>query len=88
MDKRKTRRLDRIGNGPEPEPEPEEVGKWEGRDRTTKKGHCTRRGDDEYDDYAPHHPESETAAASFDSKLAIRFAFGPRYAELPPRSTG
>ena len=41
------------------------------------------RGNGYYDEYAPPHPESETAAASFDSKMVIPFAFWPRYARLP-----
>ena len=100
MDKRKARRLDRIVNGagegadPDPEQELEEAeeaeeeGQWEGMERTTTKGHCTGRGDNYYNDYTPPHPDSEAAAALFNSKLGIPFAFGPRYAGSPPRSRG
>ena len=41
----------------------------------TTKGRRTGRGDDEYDDYAPPHPESESAVASSDLEPAIMFTF-------------
>ena len=50
--------------------------------------HRTVRGNNNYDDYAPPHPKSEAAAASSDLEPEIPFAFGPRYAVLPPRSRG
>ena len=91
MDIKNPRRLDRIDNravaGAEPE-EAEEEGQWEGRERTTTKGHCTGRGDDDCNYYAPPHPDYEAAAASIDSNLAIPFAFGPRYVGSPLRSRG
>ena len=91
MDKRKARRLYQIGEGTgvktEEEKDAEEEGWWEGRYMTTKKGHCTVRGDDYYNNYAPSHPESETAAPS-DLEPAITFAFGPRFVDAPPISRG
>ena len=68
--------------------EAEDWGRWEGRDRTTIKGYCTGRVEDDYDNYAPPHPESEAAIASSDSKLVISFVFGLRYAGSPLRSRG
>ena len=44
------------------------------------KGHCTVRGNDDCDDYAPPHPESEAAAASSDLEPAIPFVFGGKEA--------
>ena len=46
------------------------------------------RVDNDYDNYALTHPESEAAAVSSDSKLAITFALIPRYAGSAPRSRG
>ena len=69
MDKIKKRILDQIGNRVgagvdlEEAEEAEEEGWWEGRERTTTKGHCTGRDGDEYDDYALPHPESEVDVA-------------------------
>ena len=53
-----------------------------------KMGHYTGRVGDEYEDYAPTHPLSETAATSSDLEPEIPFVFGPRYAGLSPRSRG
>ena len=43
-------RLDQIGNGAgentEEAEEAKEEGWWEGREKTTTKGHCTDRGDE------------------------------------------
>ena len=64
----------------------EEESKWGGIERTTTKGHCTGRGDDDCDNCSPTHPVSEAVAASFDSNLVIPFTFGPRYEGSPPRS--
>ena len=58
----------------------EEEGRWEGRERTTKNYHCTVRGDDDYDDYAPPQLESEAAVTLSDAETVIPFLFGPRYA--------
>ena len=44
-----------VGADPEGGEEAEEEGRWEGRDRTTTKGHHTDRGDDDYNDFA--HPQ-------------------------------
>ena len=68
--------------------EAEEEGRWKGRERATTKGHYMVRGDNDYNDYAPPHPESEAAAVLSDSKPEIPFVFGPRYAGLPPISRG
>ena len=92
MDKRKPRRLywigERAGAEPEEAEEAEEEGLWEGRKRMTTNRKCTGRGDNDYNDYAPPHPESEAAAASYDSYLAIPFASGSRYAGSPPIPRG
>ena len=37
-----------------------------GEVKDDKKGHCTVRGNDDYDNYEPPHLESEAAAASPD----------------------
>ena len=42
------------------------------------------RGDNDYDNYAPPHPDSEAAVASFYSLTVISFAFRSRYAGSPP----
>ena len=39
------------------------------------KGRCTGRGDDDWDNYYPTHPDSETVKASSDLETAILFAF-------------
>ena len=46
------------------------------------------RGEYDYADYAPHHPESEAATELYDSDPEIPFRFGPRYAGLYPISRG
>ena len=81
------RRLYLIGDGAWAGAEPEEAdeeGRWEGRERTTTKAHCMVRGDDDYNEYAPPHPESEASAVWYNSGTEIPFAFGPRYAGSPP----
>ena len=42
--------------------------------------HCTGRGNNDYDEYALPHPDSEAVAASSDLEPEIPFVFGPRYA--------
>ena len=54
----------------------------------TTKGLCTDRGDDEYNNYVPIHPEYYEVAAPFDSDPLIPFVFGPRDVGLPPRPIG
>ena len=61
---------------------------WEERQRTTTKGNCMVRGNNDYGDYASSHPESEAAAALSDLEPEIPFTFGPRYAGTPPISRG
>ena len=46
------------------------------------------RGNDDYDEYAPPHPDSEAVAASSDLEPVILFAFRPRYSFLPLISRG
>ena len=43
------------------------------------------RVDNDYDNYALPHPDSEAVAVSSDSEPVIMFAVGPRYAGSPPR---
>ena len=91
MDKRKARRLDRIGDGEGAGEDPvkaEEERRWEGWEKKTTDGNCTGRGDNDYGDYAPPHLEYESAVALYDSEPTILFAFGPRYAGSPPKSKG
>ena len=45
-----------------------------------KKGNHPCRGDDDYNDYTPPHPEYDAAAVLSDSEPAILFAFGGKYA--------
>ena len=52
------------------------------------KGNCMGRGDDDYDDYAPPHLDSEEVAASSDLEPAIPFMFRPRYVYAPPTLRG
>ena len=59
----------------------QEEGCWEGREKTTKKGLRTVRGNGDKDnDYSPTHPELEVAAALSDSDTAIPFTFGSKQA--------
>ena len=73
--------------GAEPD-EAEEEAWWEGRERATIEGYCTVRFDDDYEDYAPPHPDSDAVATASDLELVILFAFGPRYVRSPPISRG
>ena len=66
--------------------EEEEERQWEGRERTTTKRNFTGMVNDDYNEYASPHPESEAAVGLFDLKLTILFEFGPRYVELSPIS--
>ena len=54
----------------------------------TTKGHCMERVNDDYANYAPPHPDSEAAAALYNSEPAIPFAFEPRYEGSPSILTG
>ena len=49
----------------------------------TTKGNCMERVNNDYANYAPPHPDSEAAAALYDSEPATPFTFGPRYAGSP-----
>ena len=68
MDKINSIKLERIGYevgaDPEEAEEAEEEGWWEVRERMTTKGHCTVRGDNDYNNYAPPHLEYEAEVAS------------------------
>ena len=76
-----------MGAGAEPEGA-DEKGRWTGSDMTTKKWHCMCRGNDDYDKYAPPHPESKAAAAAANLEPVMPFTFGSRYAGSPPRLRG
>ena len=77
-----------MGADPEGAEEEEEEGQWEERERTTTRGHCTGRGDYEYDKYVPPHSESEALSALSNSELLTPFEFGTRYEGLPQRPIG
>ena len=54
--------------------EAEDEGRWEGRERTIKRGRHTERGKYESGKYKPTYPEAEAAAALSDSEPEILFA--------------
>ena len=51
-------------------------------------GELHGKGLNDYNNYAPPHPESEAAAALSNSEPSIPFTFGLRYAGSPPRLRG
>ena len=59
-----------------------------GEGDNNNKGELHVRDNDDYNNYAPPHPDSEAAAALYESEQEIPFVFRLRYAGLPLRLRG
>ena len=58
------------------------------RESTATRGHCTSRGNVDYDDFALSHPECTAVGGVSESEPEIMFMFRPRYIGSPLRSRG
>ena len=59
-----------------------------GRESMATRGHCTIRGNVDYDDFALSHPECTAVVVLSESEPEIPFTFRPRYIGSPLRSRG